>query len=49
MTEDQKKEFKRVSDLMIDFLIKNGHPHVTVIITQTYAELLEGEVANARD
>ena len=48
MNEVQKKEFKEISDRMIDFLKNNSHPHMTVIIDNTRAELLEGVIANAR-
>ena len=43
LTKQQKEEFDGVSRLMIKWLNENCHPHVTVIITPTNAELLEGE------
>lgn len=43
LTEQQKTEFDAVSRPLIKFLCKNCHPHVTVIVTPTNAELLEGE------
>lgn len=39
------QEFKDVCQPVVDFLNKYGCPHTTVIITQTSAELLEGECA----
>ena len=49
MNAEQMKEFKEISDRMICFLIENGHPHMTIIIDQTHAELLEGVATNVRD
>ncbi|WP_372809307.1 hypothetical protein [Litorivivens sp.] len=44
MTEDQKKQFEAKARDMMDWLCANGNPHMTIIITQTAAELLSGEV-----
>lgn len=46
MTEEQKKEFKQLSDQLIKWLCENYHPHHTVIITPTSAELLEGTLGH---
>lgn len=40
--EHENKAFKEASLPMIKYLNENCHPHVTVIITPTGAELLEG-------
>ena len=42
--EDKKEEFRKLSKDLIKFLCDNCHPHVSIIITPTSAELLEGEV-----
>ena len=42
MTEEQKERFElRARDLM-QWLCTNGHPHMTIIITPTTMELVEG-------
>ncbi len=38
----QRKEFEQVSRLLIKFLNNNCHPHVTVVVNTTRAELSEG-------
>lgn len=44
MTQEQKERFElRARDLM-RWLCENGHPHMTIIITPTSAELLEGSI-----
>lgn len=45
MKEKQKEEFELKSKALIKWLCENGHPHMTIIITPTSAELLEGSVA----
>ena len=42
LTEQQRTEFEDVARPLIKFLCENCHPHVTVIVTPTNAELLEG-------
>lgn len=42
LTEEQQKEFERLSRPLLKFLCDNCHPHVNIIITPTNAELLEG-------
>lgn len=44
MTEEQKSQFEELSKRLIEWLCVNGHPHMTVVITPTSAELLEGVV-----
>lgn len=46
MTKEQKaKEFKDLAIPLIKHLRDNYHPHVTIIITNTNAELLEGQIS----
>ena len=40
--EISRVEFEQLARAMMEFLCNNCHPHVTVIITPTGAELLEG-------
>ena len=42
LNADQRAKFDAVSRPLIKFLCENCHPHVTVIVTPTNAELLEG-------
>ena len=45
MTTESKKElseFEKVVRPLIKYLCENHHPHVSVIVTPTNAELLEG-------
>jgi hypothetical protein len=43
-TDEQRERFElRTRDLMC-WLCENGHPHMTIIITPTSAELLEGSI-----
>lgn len=38
----KQEEFEDLVRPVIKFLNERGHPHMTVVITQTDAELLEG-------
>lgn len=38
----KKAEFEAKARGLIDWLCENGHPHMTIVITPTSAELLEG-------
>ena len=40
--DEQKIDFETVVKPVLKYLCENHHPHVTVIITPTTAELLEG-------
>lgn len=40
-----QQEFERIARPMIEWLNAHYHPHITVIITPTHAELLAGEMA----
>jgi hypothetical protein len=42
MNESQKKEFDRLSKILIQWLRVNGHPHMKIIIDNESAELVEG-------
>ncbi len=42
MTDEQKQSFETIAKSMIKWLCENCHPHVTVVVTPTTAELLEG-------
>ena len=45
MTEQQRQEFEAVTRPVIEWLNANCHPHVTVVIEPTRAELSEGTIA----
>lgn len=42
LTQEQKEDFEKVSKPLIKFLAENFHPHVTVIVKNNRAEILEG-------
>ena len=39
---EKEAEFEEIARIMMKYLCENHHPHVSVIITSTHAELLEG-------
>jgi hypothetical protein len=43
VNEEQRKSFEAVARPLIQWLNDNVHPHHTVIVTPTSAELLAGE------
>lgn len=45
MTEEQRQAFEAITRPVIEWLNANCHPHVTVVITPTSAELREGTIA----
>lgn len=45
MNKAQQQEFESLSKPLIKWLNDNCHPHHTIIITPTDAELLEGSMA----
>ena len=45
MTEKQKTEFYKKAKDMMEWLCENGHPHMSILITPTTAEILEGVMA----
>lgn len=42
LTEQERQAFEAVTRPVIEWLNKNCHPHVTVVIDTTSAELSEG-------
>jgi hypothetical protein len=42
ITDEQRKEFDAVAKPLIKWLNDNCHPHCSIIITTTHAELVEG-------
>lgn len=44
-TEEQKDEFEKLTKQVMKFLCDNFHPHVSVIVDPTHAEILEGQAA----
>lgn len=48
-TEEQREEFKKLTEPVMKWLCDNFHPHVTVIIEPSRAELLEGQCAHVTD
>jgi hypothetical protein len=42
MTEKERSEFEALTRPLIKWLCENYHPHHTIIITPTSAEMLEG-------
>lgn len=45
LKEEQKREFDIHAERMVRWLRANGHPHMTIIIDSTHAELAEGQMA----
>ena len=45
MTPEQRAEFESLARPLIKWLNDHCHPHHTIIITHTNAELLEGSVS----
>jgi hypothetical protein len=44
---DKQKEFQELTYPLIKWLCENYHPHVSIIVTPTHAEVLEGLMAVA--
>ena len=44
MNQKQKLDFEEKAKGLMKWLCENGHPHMTVVITPTSAELLEGAI-----
>lgn len=42
LDKKQQKDFESASRPLLKFLCENCHPHVSVIVTPTNAELVEG-------
>jgi ABC-type phosphate/phosphonate transport system substrate-binding protein len=45
MSKEKVKEFEELVRPILKYLCENYHPHVTVIITPTTAELVEGQMS----
>lgn len=45
MTEEQREQFEALARQMMKWLCDNCHPHVTVVIDPTSAQLGEGTIA----
>lgn len=43
-TKEKLDEFKELARPLIKYLCENFHPHVTIVITPTGAELLEAQM-----
>ena len=41
-TEEQVQEFETAIKPVCEWLQKNGHPHMKIIVLPTYAEIVEG-------
>ena len=48
VNKDKVKEFEQLARPMMQHLCENYHPHVTVVITPTNAELLEGKMSTGQ-
>lgn len=44
MNKYDEKSFMELTDKVIEWMNNNCHPHHTIIITSTHAELLEGQL-----
>ena len=42
LNEKQQEEFKKAAKPLVEWLIKNCHPHVTAIVDPYSVELVEG-------
>lgn len=43
--EEQQREFDIHAERMVRWLRANGHPHMSIVVDQHHAELLEGQMA----
>lgn len=44
----KEQEFEKAAMPLMEYLALNHHPHMSVIVTSTNAELLEGQMTAAR-
>jgi len=49
LTKEQEDGFEKAARPMMEYLGKNHHPHVTVIIDKGKAEILEGSATLVAD
>lgn len=43
LTDKLRAEFSAAAEPLMKWIAENGHPHVTVIVTQSNAELVEAQ------
>ncbi len=48
MNDEQRKSFEAAARPLIQWLCENVHPHHTVIVTPTGAELTEGKLVTGQ-
>lgn len=48
MTDEQQESFRQAAMPLIKWLCENVHPHHTIIVTPTNAELLEGSCTTGK-
>lgn len=48
MSKEDVEEFKEKCEPLIEYLNKNWHPHIKIIITPTSAELVSGEMSTGQ-
>lgn len=48
VNKDKVKEFEQLARPVMSYLCENYHTHVTVVITPTNAELLEGQMSTGQ-
>lgn len=46
LTEEQIQELRATAQPLVDYINRYGHPHCTIIVTNTSAELVEGVAAH---
>jgi hypothetical protein len=49
LTKEQREDFEKAARPMMEYLGKNYHPHVTVIIDNGRAEILESSASIVTD
>ena len=49
MNQQERDKFEKIARPLIKFLNNNFHPHVTVIVTNTSAEITEGIISFVTD
>lgn len=49
MNDYDRVEFDRITNELIEWMNKNCHPHSTIIVDLTHAELLEGCMSNLNE
>jgi hypothetical protein len=49
LTKEQKERFEKAARPLMKYLAQNYHPHVTVIVDGSRAEILEGSASIVTD